>query len=190
VTFARLRAADWVAMVAALALLFAMAADWYSTAQGEENRRLERLSERASPGPGGEVEREFNKRAAEQAELQERNAWQEDGGFDRLILAVLIAAVALALAAGFLRAADRRFEPPFTPSAAAAVAAAIGGALVAYRIVQEPGFDAANTVEPGVPLALVALGVLALAAVSALRNEERGEGARELTPPQREPVAR
>ena len=30
-TFARLRTADWVAFVAALALLFTTAADWYST---------------------------------------------------------------------------------------------------------------------------------------------------------------
>ena len=33
-TFARLRAADWVAFLAALALLFATAADWYSTEGG------------------------------------------------------------------------------------------------------------------------------------------------------------
>jgi hypothetical protein len=189
-TFARLRGADWVAMVAAIALLFTMAADWYSTAQGEEARRLERLSEQFSRGPGGEVEREFNKRAAEEAELEERNAWQQEGGIDRLILVVLLVTVGLALAAGFLRAADRRFEPPATPSAAAAVAAAVGGALVAYRMVQEPGLDVATKIKAGAPLALVALGVLALAAVAALRNEEEGRAARELPAPEREPVAR
>ena len=46
--------------------------------------------------------------------------------------------------------------------------------LVAYRTLQEPGFDSVNTVEAGAPLALIALAVIALAARSAMRAEEEG----------------
>ena len=40
-TFARLRPADWVVLVAALGLLLATAADWYSTESGAEARTIE-----------------------------------------------------------------------------------------------------------------------------------------------------
>ncbi len=40
-SFARLRAADWVAFIAALALLLVTAVDWYSTIQGEQAREFE-----------------------------------------------------------------------------------------------------------------------------------------------------
>ena len=81
---------------------------------------------------------------------------------------------ALALGAGYLRAAARRFEPPLTPSALAAVCACVTALLVAFRLIQEPGFDAATTVEAGAPLALVgARGDRPLRAL-ALRAEEAG----------------
>jgi hypothetical protein len=188
-SFARLRIADWVAMAAAIALLFTMAADWYSTVQGDEARRIERLSEETRPSQAGEVEREVNKRAAETAEGHERNAWQQDRAIDRVILVLLLGAVGLALAAGFLRAAHWHFEPPATPSAAVAVVAAVAGLLVAYRLVQEPGLDEVNTIKAGAPLTLVALSVLAMASRAALRNEQQGRPERELPRPQREPVA-
>jgi hypothetical protein len=188
VTFDRLRAADWVAMVAAVALLFVMAADWYSNAQGVEARRIEHLSQGARGGEAGQVEREVNKLASEVAEENERNAWQLHGAIDRVILVVLLAAVVLAIAAGFLRAAHWRFEPPATPSGAAAVAAALGGLLVLYRLIQQPGFDAGTRVKAGVPLALVALGALALASAASLRNEQLGRPERELPQPERAPV--
>ena len=41
VTFERLRPADWVVFVAALALLFTTAPDWYSTTRGEEARQIQ-----------------------------------------------------------------------------------------------------------------------------------------------------
>jgi drug/metabolite transporter (DMT)-like permease len=49
VTFARLRPADWVVLVAALGLLLATAADWYSTQSGEEARTIEDSAEQLGP---------------------------------------------------------------------------------------------------------------------------------------------
>lgn len=188
-SFARLRITDWVAMLAAVALLFAMASDWYSTAQGEEARRIERLSEDPLPGQGGEVEREVNKRAAERAEEAERNAWQADAAVDRLILLVLLGAAVLGLAAGFLRATGRRFEPPWTPSGLAAIVGTAGALLIGYRMLQEPGADEASTIEPGAPIAVFVLGALVLACAVALRHEEAGEPFRELPEPSEPPSA-
>jgi hypothetical protein len=42
---------------------------------------------------------------------------------------------------------------------------------VTYRILQEPGFDASTTVQAGAPVALVVLGVIALASALTLRAE-------------------
>lgn len=109
------------------------------------------------------------------AEGQERNAWQPAGTVDSLILAGLLASFVLAIGAGFLRAAGRRYEPPFTPSAAAAVVAGLTGLLVAYRAVQEPGPASAVTVQSGLALAL-----LALAARSAYRAEDEGRAWKDL----------
>jgi hypothetical protein len=182
-TFARLRTADWVAMIAALAVLLLMAADWYSTAQGNEARRQERLSRNALPGEAGEIERSVHQQAQVAAEDEERNAWQADGTIDRVILFVLLATVVLALGAGFLRAAARRFEAPWTPSALAAAVAVTGALLVTYRIVQEPGLDDGSNVKAGAPLAVVALGAIALACARGLKHEEEGEPFRELPEP-------
>src|SRR3954470_5431421 len=123
VTFARLRTADWVAMIAALALLLIMAADWYSTTLGDEARDVQKNTQGNFKGEAGQDIRDANQDARTIAEGQERNAWQADALIDRVILLTLLATVALALAAGFLRAAGRSFEPPLTPSALAAVAA-------------------------------------------------------------------
>jgi hypothetical protein len=179
VTFARLRTADWVAMVAAIALLFVMAADWYSTATGEEARRIEGLTD-PEGAQGGEIERDVQEEARVTAEGEEQNAWQADGGIDRVILAVLLAAVACALAAGFFRAAGRRFRGPLTPSALAGLLAAAGALLLSYRLIQEPGFDEATTVQAGAPIAIAVLGVLAYAAATALRAEDQGKEFREV----------
>ena len=178
-TFARLRAADWVALVASLALLFVMAADWYSTVRGEEARRIERISE-PEGALGGEVEREVREDARLAAEGAEENAWQADGGVDRLILALLLAAVAFGIAAAFLRAAGRRFEPPLTPHGLAGLAAALGALLVGYRLaVDQPGADAGTTVQSAAPVAVVVLGILAYACATAMRAEDAGTAFRE-----------
>ena len=177
-TFARLLRADRVAMLAALALLFVIGTDWYSTTAGEEARRIERI-ERPSGAAGGELSRAVEDRARAAAEDAEKNAIQVTAPVDRAIAAGLFATAALALIAGFLRAAGRRFEPPLTPSALAALTAAVSALLVLYRAIDEPGSDASTTVEPGLPLALVVLGAIALAGALALRAEEAGTAWRE-----------
>jgi hypothetical protein len=166
-----------------------MAGDWYTTKQGEEARRIERLSQ-PHGALAGEVEREVRARAREAAQGAEKNAWQADAGIDRLILLVLLATVMLALAAGFLRAAGRRFTPPFTPSALAAIGAALGILLVMYRLLQQPGLDEATTVKAAPFLGLVALAVIAGAGSRAMRAEESGTQFRELAVPPEEPPAR
>jgi hypothetical protein len=170
VTFTRLRAADWVAFVAALALLFTTAADWYSSKSGEEARRIEGLSQ-PTGAEAGQVEREVREDASAAAEAEERNAWQATGAIDRLILVALLATSALAIAAGFARAAGRGYGGTLGPSAIAGLAAAMTALLVLYRILQEPGFDEVNTVQAGAPLALAVLGAIAYACAKAIRAE-------------------
>jgi hypothetical protein len=170
-TFARLRAADWVALLAALALLLITAADWYGTATGEEARRIQGLAN-PSGALGGEVAREVRDQAGLVAESQERNAWQAGGAIDKLILAALLATFVLAVVAAFRRAAGSGR----TTMLAMALAATVTALLVAYRVVQEPGFDDVTTVKAGAPLALIALGVLALASAPSVRREEAAPG--------------
>jgi drug/metabolite transporter (DMT)-like permease len=181
VTFARLRGPDWVAMVAAVGLLFVMAMDWYGTRLGDEARRVEPLAQPRG-ALGGEAEREVRQDAALSAQGQERNAWQEDRGIDRAILAALLATVALAVGSAFLRAAGRRFEPPLTPSLLTAIAAAATALLVLYRILQEPGFDEVTTVKVGAPIAVAVLGVVGLAAATCVEREQHGNEFREVRP--------
>ena len=186
-TFARLRRADWVALVAALAVLLTTAIDWYSTEQGEEARRLENRTSEPGTGQQGEIDRSLNQDARIVAEGEERNAWQADAAVDRLILLIVLGAAVLALAAAFFRAAGRRFDPPLTPSALAAVTGIAGVLVVTYRILQEPGLDDASTIEIGAPLAVLALGALAFASARGLRHEEAGEPFSELPEPAKEP---
>ena len=175
-TFLRLTRGDLIAGVAALLLLLVMAMDWYGTKQGDEARRIQRLSEPEEfQGPEGrQVSSDVGQRAEERAEAEERNAWQASAFVDRLLLVTMLAAVAWALLAAALRAAGRRTTPPLTPSALAAGAALLGALLVVYRLMQKPGFDEAATIKPGAPLGLLTLGLLAYGAASALQAEEEG----------------
>jgi hypothetical protein len=168
-SFARLRAADWVAFAAALALLFATAADWYSTEGGRQAREFEQGA--PARGEGAELADD----AAAAAEGEERNAWQADAAIDRVILVALLGTAALAILAAFGRAAERRSEDRLGLTAWAGVAAAITALLVLYRVIQEPGFDEVNTVEYGAPLALALLGVIAFASAMSVRAEEEAE---------------
>ena len=166
-SFARLRPADWVVFVAALALLFTTAPDWYSTKAGEEARAIE---EQARPGedePTGQVQTEVEEDAGALAQGQERNAWQEDGLFDRILLISLLATSALGVLAAFWRASGREAAAVF---GVAGLAACISALLVLYRILQEPGFDEITVVKVGAPLALGVLGVMAFACATALRE--------------------
>lgn len=175
-TFARLRPADWVVFLAALALLFASAADWYSTKGGEQAREFERSA--PASGEGAELADD----AAVTAEGEERNAWQADGGIDRVILVALLGTAALAIYAAFMRAAGRRYSGAMSPAAWTGLAAAITALLMIYRIVQEPGLDSVTTVEAGAPIALAVLGVIAFACAMSIRAEEEGTEFRELEP--------
>ena len=177
----RLLRGDVVAAVAALVLLFVMALDWYSTVEAKEARRIEELAQ-PSGATAGEVERDVRETARFAAEDAEKNAWQAAGAIDRIILLCLLATVLMTIAGGYLRAAGKRFDPPLTPSTLTALAAVLTAVLVAYRTIQEPGLDDATTVESGAPLALIVLGVIALASRAAMREEEDGSAWREPEP--------
>jgi peptidoglycan/LPS O-acetylase OafA/YrhL len=174
-TFERLRPADWVVFVAALALLFTTAPDWYSTTRGEEARQIQK-----NAGGPGQVEREVEHDAGALAESQERNAWQEDGLIDRIILIGLLTTSALGVAAAFWRASGRGSDG-LGAFGLAGLSACVMALLVLYRIIQEPGFDSITTVKAGAPLALGVLGVMAFACATSLRDETRAE-AREARP--------
>jgi hypothetical protein len=163
-TFARLRLADWVVFVAALALLFTTAPDWYNTTRGEEARQIQKQA-----GGGGQVEREVEEDAGALAESQERNAWQEDALIDRIILIALLVTSALGVFAAFWRASGRGSDG-LGAFGIAGLAACITALLVLYRIIQEPGFDELTTVKVGAPLALGVLGVMAFACATAVRE--------------------
>jgi hypothetical protein len=182
VSFGRLLRADMIAAVAAVVLLFVMALDWYSTVAGKEARRIEALSQ-PEGAVGGEPERRIQEEARFRAEDAEKNAWQVSGALDRVILLGMLVTVLLTLGAAFLRAAPKRSRSRSTPSALAALSAILTAVLVAYRSVDEPGFDEATTVESGLPLALVVLGVIALSCQAAMREHERGRLSRSPPPP-------
>lgn len=172
-TFERLIAAEALAMVTALALLFAMSADWYSSHEGDEARRIERSTDPRG-GAGGQISRALEERARVVAEGQEKNAWQLKDAIDRVILGALLGTVVLALSAGFLRAANRRFEPPWTPSALAAALGVLTALLIGYRMLDQPGVDEATTVKSGAPIALTLLGLLVLFCARAVQAEQAG----------------
>jgi peptidoglycan/LPS O-acetylase OafA/YrhL len=163
-TFERLRPADWVVFVAALALLFATAPDWYSTTRGDEARQIQEQAQ-----GGGQVEREVEQDAGVLAESQERNAWQEDGLIDRIVLIALLVTSALGVGAAFWRASGRGSDG-LGAFGLAGAAACITALLVLYRVIQEPGFDELTTVKVGAPLALGVLGVMAFACATSVRE--------------------
>jgi hypothetical protein len=173
-TFARLRVADWVVFVAALALLFSTAFDWYSTEAGVEARQIQENARPEEGQPTGQAEAEVERQAGALAESKERNAWQEDGTIDRIILIGLLVTAALGVLAAFWRASGREARG-LGPYGWAGLSACVTALLVLYRTLQEPGFDEQTTVQMGVPLALVVLGAFAFAAATSLRDEARAE---------------
>jgi hypothetical protein len=171
-SFARLRVSDWVVFIAALALLFTTAFDWYSTQAGVEARKIEQNARPQEGEPSGQAEAEVERAAGALAESKERNAWQVDGAIDRVILIFLLVTAALGVLAAFWRASGREARG-LGPYGWAGISACITALLVLYRILQEPGFDDLTTVQLGAPLALGVLGVFAFAAATSLRQEGR-----------------
>jgi hypothetical protein len=166
----RLTRGHVVAAVAALALLLVMAMDWYGSHEADQARQIGSTAN-TSGAQAGEVGRAVKADADRIIARDEKNAWQANALVDRVLLALLLVTVFLPLLAAGLRAEGRRFEPPWTPSAIAAVSAAAAALLVAYRIVQKPGSNAATTVQIGALLALVMLAAVGLGAVSAFQKE-------------------
>lgn len=160
-----------IAGVAALALLFVMAMDWYGTAVGDDFRDVERQTE------GIPQLSEENEDAQAAAEREEQNAWQVDGTIDRVILGFMLATIALALLTAFTRWMGAKPTKGIGPAGLTALLATASALLVAYRIIQEPGLDAATHVKLGAPLALVPLAAIALGMSSALKADEREAGA-------------
>ena len=166
----RLTRGHVLAAVAALALLLIMAMDWYGTHQADLAHQIGSAAS-ASGAEGGEVGRAVKQDAQAIIARDEKNAWQTTATIDRVLLALLLLSVALPLVAATVRARGRRFEPPFTPTALAAISAAITALLVAYRIVQEPGSDTSTTLKIGPALALPALACIGLGSAWAFQKE-------------------
>jgi hypothetical protein len=165
-----------IALVGALALLLVMAMDWYSTAQGDEARRIESITENPSGAEAGEIDRRLNEEARFVAEGEEQNAWQVDGLIDRILLGLMLAAIVLAVLAAGTRAAGAKPTKGLGPAGLAALFATAAAVGVAYRIIQEPGLDAGTNVKAGALLALIALAMIALGSAYALRADDK-EGA-------------
>ncbi len=53
-----------IALVGALALMLIMAMDWYSTAQGDEARRIESITDNPSGAAAGEIDRTAQREGA------------------------------------------------------------------------------------------------------------------------------
>ena len=167
-----------VALVGALALMLITAMDWYSTAQGDEARRIEEITEDTSGAEGAQVEREVNEDARIVAEGEEKNAWQADALIDRILLVLMLAAAVLAALTAIARAAGAKPTTGLGPAGLAALLATAAAVLVAYRIIQEPGLDAGTSVKVGAPLALVALALIAIGSSAALKADDKeAEGA-------------
>jgi hypothetical protein len=170
-----------IALVGALGLLFVMAIDWYSTAQGDEARRIESITENPSGAEAGEIDRRLNEEARFVAEGEEKNAWQADGLIDRIILGLMLGAIVLAALSAITRAAGAKPKEGLGPTGLAALLATAAAVLVAYRIIQEPGLDTATNVKAGALLALLALAMIALGSAYALRQDDRDEEKEEET---------
>jgi hypothetical protein len=165
----RLTRGHVVAAVAALVLLLVMAMDWYGSQAADLAHRIN--SSAATQGSQGGEAQAVRQDADSVIARDEKNAWQEQASIDRVLLAFLLLSVFLPLFAAAHRAAGRRARPPWTPSAFAAIVAAIAALLVAFRILNQPGSDVTTTVKLGAPLGLVMLAIIGLGAASAFQGE-------------------
>jgi hypothetical protein len=183
VSFGRLTPGHVIAFVAALALLLAMAPDWYSDKVAEQLRDTQ---EKIVPQIDRETTPTQSQQHAYAAEEREKNAWQASGEIDRFILILLLVTAALAIASAFLRAAGRRVGPP-SLAGLASLTGLIGCALLAYRIINPPGFDEAAVVKWGAPLGLLCAGIVAIASRSAARADREPAAPEPEAPPEAPP---
>jgi hypothetical protein len=169
VRFERLARGHAVAAIAALVLLLVMAMDWYGSQAADAAHQIDNsaLARGSQGGASAAVKADAQRVIAR----DEKNAWQEDDSLGRLLLFMLLGCVLLPLFAAAYRAAGRRAQPPWTPSALAAILAAATALLVAYRIVNEPGSDVTTTVKVGAPLGLLALAAIGLGSAWAFQGE-------------------
>src|SRR5829696_7993989 len=181
----RLRLGHAVAFVAALALMFIMAGDWYTTDDGVRARQIERSAGQGLPG-WGMIDRGAVDDARLEAEKAERNAWQVASFLDALVLVALLATVALAIAAAALQAAGRTFDPRRSPSSAAGAAAAAAFVLVVAQAAARLDPDSDDVFQVGLPLAVRALGAIALGSAMAVRDA-LDEGEHGGSPPRSRP---
>jgi hypothetical protein len=170
VRFERLARGHVVAAVAALVLLLVMAMTWYGSHQADLAHQVSGNTS-VSGADAGVAGRAIRSDADAIIARDEKNAWQESRTLDRIILVMLLLTIALALFTAAHRAAGRRAEPPWTPSAVTALSAAVTALLVAYRIVNQPGNNANTTVKLGAPLGIVMLALVGLGAASAFKGE-------------------
>jgi hypothetical protein len=169
VRFERLARGHAVAAIAALVLLLVMAMDWYGSQAADAAHQIDNSAlTRGSQGGASAAVRADAQRVIAR---DEKNAWQEDDSLGRLLLFMLLGCVFLPLFAAGYRAAGRRAQPPWTPSALAAILAAATALLVAYRIVNEPGNDVTTTVKLGAPLGLLALAAIGMGSAWAFQGE-------------------
>ena len=171
----RLHLGDAIALLAAFALLFIMAGDWYSTATGEAAREIVERQGTDEMGAGvfddGAVED-----ARVEAEQAERNAWQVSSPLDLLVLAALLATIGLTLAAAALRAAGRQYpELSRSPTALAGAVALFTLVLLVVQAAVRLDADSEVTVRIGLPLAVASLGMIACGAGLALRERHGAE---------------
>ena len=166
----RLRLGHAVAFVAALALLFIMAGDWYSTSEGVRARDVERRQGEYLIG-SGVIDEGVAEDARIQAERSERTPWQVSSLLDLLVLLALLATVALAIASAALHAAGRSFEGRRSPIVLTAIAAIVAFVLVVLQAAARLDPDSAAVVQIGLPLGIIALGAIALGAGLAVRAD-------------------
>ncbi|CAA9489604.1 MAG: hypothetical protein AVDCRST_MAG45-666 [uncultured Solirubrobacterales bacterium] len=169
----RLRVGDVIALLAAFALLFTMAGDWYSTSTGEEAREI--VERQGTEGPGSGI---FDDGAVEdarvEAEQAERNAWQVSSPVDLLALLALLATIGGVFASAALHASGREYpELGRSPRSVAALLALLALLLLVVQAALRLDADSEVTIKIGLPLGVAALGMIACGTGLALRDAQR-----------------
>src|SRR3954467_15881806 len=108
-----------------------MAMDWYGSHAAALPHQVNSTAN-TSGAQAGEASSALKQDADQVIARDEKNAWQEARTIDRSRHVLLQPSAALPLYAAAHRAAGRRSEPPWTPSAIAAITASVAALLVAY----------------------------------------------------------